>query len=210
MKRVIVLVTVVLVAVTSNAQYFVAGSVGMDFTSTKYKSGNTSTDQPSTFTFEIWPAAGYFFNDNFGIGFEAGINRLVTNYKNNSKRKDFETTWGISAFGLYKVAEINNLAFILKGSLGYQSSKDKVKYGSTSSEGDPEGTLGVFVLPILSYSLSERFSVEAYSDFLRFGYARYSQKLGNNSKYVRNYFGFGANYESVISSPVSIGIVYKF
>jgi len=210
MKRIIISVTVFCVAVlTSNAQYFVAGSVGMDFKSAKYKSGSISTDRPSTFTFEIWPAAGYFFTDNFGIGFDAGINRSVTNYKNNPDRKNFETTLGIGAFGLYKVAEVDNLAFILRGGVGYIYSKDKVKYGSTSTEHDPVNTIGLFVLPILSYSLSERFSVEAYSEFLRFGYFRTFEKSGS-TKYTRNDFGFGVNYDSELSSPISIGIVYKF
>ena len=208
MKRIIVSITVVLVAVmTCNAQYFVTGSVGMDFSSAKSKTGSTSTDQPSTFTFEIWPAAGYFFSDNMGIGFAAGINRSVFNWKNSAERKDFTTEFGVEAFGLYKLAEVENLAFIIRGGVGYLNSKDKTKIGNNTTEGNPENTVGVFVLPILSYSLNERFSVEAYSDFLRFGYFRTTQKTGSNSKSIENDFGFGANYGF---APVAVGIVYKF
>ena len=213
MKRLFVSITVVLVAVlTSNAQYFVAGSVGMDFSSGKYKSGGTSTDKPSTFMFEIWPAMGYFLNDNFAIGLEAGIERSVRNYKNDSKRKVFNTTLGLGILGIYKLVEVNDLAFILKGSLGYQSSKEKYKTGSTSNEDDPTNGIGFFVLPVLSYSLTERFSVEAYCDFLRFGFYRESQKSGNR-KDIDNYFGFGVNYgdsEVFNNSLLSVGIVYKF
>ena len=210
MKRIIISVAIIFCAVlTSNAQFFVAGSVGMDFTSGKYKSGNVTTDRPSTFTFEVWPAARYFLSDRFAIGLETGIERSVTDQKNNSKSKTIETTWGIAAFGIYKLIEVNNLGLLLKGSLEFQSSKDKYKTGSTSSDGDPTKMIGVFVLPVLSYSLTDRISVEAYSDFLQLGFGNYSYKSGS-TKTTGNYFGLGANYDSGMNNAVSFGIVYKF
>ena len=216
MKRVIVLVTVILVAVmTSNAQYFVSGSVGMDFTSGKSKIGNTSTDHPSTFLFNISPSLGYYLNDKFAIGVEAGIERLAENYKNSSKQKYFATTWGIGALARYHLVEVNDITLLLKGTLGFQSYKEKSKYSTTSYEDDPVNLIGLFVLPALSYNLTERLSIEVDCDFLRLGCFRYSQKSGN-TKTIGNYFGFGANYgdsevlKSYMSNIFAIGIVYKF
>ena len=123
--------------------------------------------------------------------------------------------WGLDAFGRYHLVDVNDFALILKGTLGFQSYKTKNKYGSTSNESDPTNLIGLFVLPVLSYNLTEHLSIEADCDFLRFGYFRSSYKSGN-TKEIENYFGFGANYgdseilKGYISNIFAIGIVYKF
>ncbi len=216
MKKVIVTVVVVLVTVlTSNAQFFVGGSVGLDFTSGKYKNNGVSVDAPSTFAFDISPRVGYYLTDRWAIGAEAGIERSVKNYKGDSKKKEFQTTWGIGAFARYHLIEVNKFAFILEGTLGYQGYKQKTKVNSTTQEGDPVNSFGLAVLPVLSYNLTEHISIEANCDFLRLGFYRVTQK-GDNVKYAGNYFGLGANYgdsdilKEFISDLFQIGIIYKF
>jgi outer membrane protein len=218
MKRIFLAVMFAgITAVCAHAQLFIGGSLGLDVQAGKSKTDGTSTDLPATFALNISPKAGYYLNDRFALGLELGFERTVTNNRRDPETKTFETTFGIGAFGRYHVVNADRVALILEGSLGYGTSKEKSKTGSTSTEDDPINSAGLFVIPVLSYSLTERLSIEASSDFLRFGAGRvWTKNDDSNYSSGMNYFGFGANsgdselFQTAFGGAFSIGIVFKF
>ncbi|MDR2969380.1 MAG: porin family protein [Tannerellaceae bacterium] len=216
-KAVSVIVFAVIMAVSAQAQVFIGGSLGADYGGGKTKSGSSSTDRPSTFSIEFSPRVGYYLNDRFAAGIDVGFKRMVHNDRADTETKNFTTAFGVGAFGRYHAVEVDRLALILEGELGWGTGMQKTKTGSNSTEGDPVNTLGLFVYPVLSYSLTERLSLEAYSDFLRLGLGMMTTENDEmDRKTTKNYFGFGVNaednelYREASGSAFSIGIVFKF
>jgi outer membrane protein len=216
-KAVSVIVFAVITAVSAQAQVFIGGSVGADYTGGKTKNGSSSTDRPSTFSLEFSPRVGYYLNDRFAAGLDVGFEHTINNNRADTETKNFTTKFGVGAFGRYHAVEADRLTFILEGTLGWATGRQKTKTGSNSTEGDPINTVGLFVYPVLSYSLTDRLSLEAYSDFLRLGFGMMTIKNEDvDRKTTTNYFGVGANsednelYREASGSAFSIGIVFKF
>lgn len=158
---------VLITLTTANAQFFVTGSLGADFSAGKYKSsGGTSTDQPSYFYLNIVPSAGYYLSDRFAVGLSAGFDRSCKNNKGSDKNKEITNAWSVTPFVRYHVLEVNNLALIVEGGLNIGGTKDKEKKGSTTIEGDPAFFYGFGAYPVLSYSFTDKLSIEASCDFL--------------------------------------------
>ena len=211
----ILLVTVVL---SSNAQVFVGGGLGVELSGGKSKFGGSSYDLPQTLAYSISPRVGFYLNDDFAIGLEAGfLSKTEKETIGNIDYKDITTGLGIGAFARYNLLRVDRLSMLLEGSVSFGELKTKEKGGSTTIDGDPTTAIGVGVLPVLAYSLTDRVSLEASCDFLRFGFQSLTQKDADNSsnKVTVNSLGFGVNsfgfntlpFES--SSMFKIGLVFK-
>jgi outer membrane protein len=230
MKKLMITAAIVIAAMaTGNAQMFIGGGLGLDFTSSKSEEGSSSEKGPKTLSFEITPKVGYYLNDKMAIGLELGFLNASTKSDvpsvggtGTQERKVSVTAFGINAFGRYHLAEVDKFALILEASLGFQTGKAKTKTGSEITEGDPTNRIGLFVLPVLSYSISDRLSLEANCDFLRFGFGRETEKHDGtgegdlDTKDSQTYFGFGVNngsseiYQLANPTPFSVGVVWKF
>ena len=109
------------------------------------------------------------------------------------------------------------MSLLLEGSANYGGLKTKEKAGSNTTEGDPETALGIGILPVLTYSLTDRLSLEASCDFLRLGFQSLTRKDVDNSsnKTTVNNFGFGVNsfgfnhLPSNTSNMIKLGITFK-
>jgi len=207
----IVLVTVIL---NSNAQVFVGGGLGVEFSGGKSKYGGNSSDLPSEFAFSISPKVGYYLNDDFAIGLEVGFLSNTEKEKvGTTEYKDITTGWGVGAFARYNLVGDDRLSLLLEGSVSFAGMKSKEKAGSTTTDGNPMTALSIGVLPVLSYGLTDRLSIEASCDFLRLGFQSATVKNASNSdnKSTVNSFGFGVNslpFES--SSMFEVGLTFKF
>ena len=76
-------------------------------------------------------------------------------------------------------------------------------------------TFSIGVLPVVSYSLTDKLSLEASCEFLRLGFDYTVIKSKDNSDYkdITNSFGFGVNtgsYSFLSSSILNIGLILKF
>lgn len=225
MKKVIISFVVLVAAVLStNAQIFVGGGVGVDFGGGKSTSGGTSVDLPKSLAFSFTPKVGFYLNDDFAVGLEVGLLSMTqkrTLYSGD-ERKDNTTGWAVGAFARYNLIGGDKLSLLLEGSIAYGGMKDKTTVGSTTTNGDPVSTFGIGVLPVLSYSLTEKLSIEASCDFLRLGFLSITEKDSGNSndKVTENYFGFGVNPigfnildidETLgISNMFKVGLTFKF
>ena len=224
MKRIVVAFAVLIAAVfTVNAQGFIGGGLGVDYNSAKRKTGSTSTDMGSGFAFSFTPKAGYFLNDKFGLGLEVGLlsATLKPQSSGSNNPKHNLTGWGVDAFALYKLVEVEKITFLLAGSVGFGEVKTKYTSGSTTTNYDPITTFGVGILPVLSYSLTDRFNIDVACNFLRLGFDSTTEKSASNkdNKDTVNTFGLGVNSPTIglgsygdisTSDFLNISIIYKF
>ena len=219
-KTIISFIVFVAIIMNSNAQVFVGGGLGVEFSGGKSKYGGNSSDLPSTFAFSLSPKVGFYLNDDFAIGLEVGfISETEKETVGSTEYKDITTGWGIGAFARYYLLGGDKLSLLLEGSASFGGLKDKTKGGSTTYEGDPMTALGIGVLPVLSYSLTDRLNIEASCDFLRFGFQSMTVKDADNSsnKTTTNNFGFGVNSLGFNALPIGgfsdmikIGLTFKF
>jgi len=223
MKRVILIIAVLVSGIlTASAQFFVGGSVGFDYDGGKYKRGSTSTDRTKSLTFQVAPKGGYYFTDRFGVGLDLGLGytqRKTPNYSGNDDRIVTEFDWQVGGFARYNLIGTEKLSLLLEGGVYYIGNKSKTKTGAVSVDNDPITTFAIIVLPVLSYNLTDRLSIEALCDFLRLGYALETRKSATNkdNKNTRSHFGLGVNaYNPVahltyVDSPLfRVGLMFNF
>ena len=219
MKKVLIsFILLVTVVLSSNAQVFVGGGLGVEYSNGKSKFGGSSYDLPQTLAYSISPKVGFYLNDNFAIGLEAGfISKTDKETVSNIDYKDITTGWGIGAFARYNMVRVDRLSLLLEGSASFGELKTKEKAGSNTIDGDPTTVIGVSVLPVLEYSLTNRLSLEASCDFLRLGFQSLTTKDVDNSsnKVTVNGLGFGVNsfgFNALSLEPSSmfkIGLIFK-
>lgn len=205
MKKIILLVAAALIGISANAQWFAGGSASVSFDS------NTLSKDPllehSTFNLYIAPQIGYNVNDDLAIGAtlsitpgfskakESIINPLTMSAEpSESKTNSFR--WSVNPYIRYRIWSLNK--FSLCGQAGFGIGT--TKYG----EDDEMSvfTADVYVLPVITYSMNERFTLLAYMDMAELSF---SGQWGDNSSY-RN---FGLNAAS-LGQLASIGFQYNF
>jgi len=203
---------------------FVGGGIGFDFTGGKTKNGSNTQDRPSSFTFQLSPKVGYYLSDDLAIGLEVGFITMSRKTPKDlwwgSDDRIFSTTgWHVGAFSRYNLVGTEKLSLLLEGGLTIGGLKSKEKVGSNTTDGNPSSFFTIGVLPVLSYDLSDRLSIEASGDFFRLGFTLHTQKDANNKDYKQttNNFGFGVNainpvsdLNDVSSSLFRVGLVFKF
>jgi len=227
MKRVVLIIAVLVSGIlTANAQVFVGGGIGVDLTGGKFKIGSNSIDAPSSFTFQITPKVGYYLSDDLSIGLEVGlISSSVTTPKEylHWGASDDQIVsiigWQVGAFSRYKFVGTDKLSLLLEGGLAIGGYQSKTKYGSNTTDDDPVSLFTIGVLPVLSYDLSDRLSIEASCDFLRLGFTSNTLKDVDNkdNKMTTTHFGLGLNATNPASDSLGVesplfrvGLVFKF
>ena len=220
MKKVILAVVAMFATVSmSSAQMFVGGSLGFGLTGGKDKGASTSIDKTSTFSFDFSPKVGYYLNDNFAVGLEVGLNSWSRKtpkeqFGGSDDLKNSSFGWEIDAFARYSLVKFNNFSVLLEGEIGIGGETSKTKIGATETKGNPVSTFGIGVLPVLSYSISDKWSIETSLDFLALGFWSETEKNANDkkNKSIDNSFGLSINNgtNSIISNTLNIGFIYKF
>ena len=222
MKKVLVVIVVLIATVSmSKAQVFIGGGVGFDYNGGTFKFGGNSLDKPSETAFIFFPKAGFYLNNNFAIGLEVDIISLSRKTPKEFRYGDygygyygyFEDlkenlfAWGISAFARYDLVEVGKFSLLLECPFGIVKSKTKETQGSITRDVNPTLAFGIAVLPVLSYDLTDKFSIEASCDFIRLGF---TSTIVDN-KDITNNFGFGINSSSLNNSiPMTISCIFKF
>jgi outer membrane protein len=123
----------VMVGVASTLNLDIGGSdfMSIGFSSTKYKSGNYTSDPIKSACFNFMPKAGYFIMDNLA----AGINLYVStsSEKDTDGDKDTETMLGIGPWARYYYP-LDNIYPFVEVSVGVGSTKYAYDYGNGQQE----------------------------------------------------------------------------
>lgn len=157
---------------------WVGGSLGFD--SVSPKDGDTQQ------YFTIQPEFGYSLNESWDIGADLA-------YTSNDDGTEKVKTFGIAAFARYHMFAIGDFNFIAKGSLYFENTKNDDADLSWD-------TIGISIVPVVSYSINETWSIDAVLNFAALGFA------SESGDYEETSFGFNVNDGSL----ANIGFSYHF
>lgn len=225
MKKLFITIAFVATAMFANAQFFVGGSLGMDFQNGKDKFVNSGTtveqDAPKTFEFTFAPSVGYMFNDNMGVGLDLvfGMGKVTEKdytFDPVATFKTKTTTIGFAPYFRYVFAEVDNFKFYADARIEYLMSTPKIEGeqgGTTVTIDGPKTTnFGVGIVPGMAYMLTDNISMNCALNILELGFATEKTVTkdwdGQGTEYTQKSsdFGFGVNY----ATPITIGFFYTF
>jgi hypothetical protein len=90
------------------------------------------------------------------------VDQPETDYKYKS--------WSITPYLRYTVAQVGNLSIMAEVSAGINGDKPTVKTGTISSDSAKISGYSFGLVPVVSYKLSNKFSLETYVNFLALTY----------------------------------------
>ena len=227
MKKIILAVLFAcMMAVGVQAQVFIGGSLGVDYSADKYSSGSVSVNEPAYTGFEFSPMVGFYLTDNLAIGAQINLGIFNVNDRDDKPTKFTATTFGVAPFIRTTFVSAGNLSLVLETSVGFNSVSTKSNYESVTVDGPSATIIGLNAVPLLSYKMSDRLSIEMRTNLLRLsgGSAAVKEKYGSTEyTTTTTYFGFGVNPSGISSlimnelemsfvggSPLQIGMIFKF
>lgn len=197
MKKMILTALVAVASITANAQIWVGGNVGLDFT--RYRV-TPSADATTVTHFAILPEVGYTLSDKWDLAIKVG--------DEYSKRTDDDAmnVFVVNPYARYtffttgKVGFFVDLGFSIKtGDMYVEGNNsnytDMVKYSVFGAKED-ETQFGVGVRPGIKYAASDKVTLVASIGGL--GFSRYTKSNVNN-------FGFNAD-----GNALQFGCYYSF
>jgi hypothetical protein len=201
-------------AMSAQAQtYFAGGALGVDYNGGKYSFGAATTNKPATTSFEISPMLGYYLSKDLGVGVMINVGMSNRNNRADDPTKSKSFDWGFSPFLRYTVLTRGDFSILMQGSAGVFGSSTKVTYGTTTDKGPKTFGFDISVVPLLSYNLTSRVSLEVSSNMARFGFSVQTEKTGSGDsqqKETESSFGFGVDSFDFFRSPYQIGMIFKF
>jgi len=156
----------------------------------------------------VAPEFGWKYNKNWDWGVMAKLGYDQTYLPANYGVEGDTYSYGVGAFARYKVTQFGGLKLLLKGS----AVLDMMTLSPDASAVDSETTaeIGVTVVPMITYDISESFTLYANLNFLGFytGYVFENKNLGINDRFV---FGIAGNTDNVANTrSFQIGFNYNF
>jgi len=226
MKKLFITLAIIFIAVNGNAQWFIAGSVGLnvsDVNETTIRDNKEQTSHRTEVGFSIAPKGGYYFNEKLAAGLSLSVGANFTT-RTSSEYNDYQQytlNWGVLPFVRYSVFTYKKFSIILEGRTGvggshsfYQREDDKKKNVSNTL------AIGVLnVTPILGFNLTDRIQVEAGLHFLNLGYniditKEEAPPYTTPSLHIRTTkhdFNIGFNSSSIlVVTRLQFGVIYKF
>ena len=203
-------------ATTANAQLWFGGSVSFSHEGGVEKTKDKDIDSPSSSRFSFYPMAGFDLNEKLAIGgkleLSCGTSKDTRFGSEDNEIKTSSTSFGIVPFARYKFVEFNKFGLVAEAGLPIRTRSSKTTQGSNTTKGDPQNSIGIYVLPMLTYSLNDHFQLECGLDFLSLNATHSVLKDQDDKKHktVRNSFNFGADTRTVATlGNITIGFIYK-
>ena len=164
MKKIMMTMAALAVAVTMNAQVYIGGNIG--FNSSKDKTN--PTDEQTITGFSIQPEIGYQLDDKFGVGIVLGYGHNKVKHEGNIEGIAYSADVKSSAFLIkpylrYQCFTAGKFNVFVDGGLNFKTvSRDNMKN---------EMDFGLFVSPGIAYNVNEKWSIVAHlNDMFKLGY----------------------------------------
>jgi long-subunit fatty acid transport protein len=214
MKKLVLMAAIALSIASASAQIFMGGSVGVNFGSSDFGTNirGISGKNYNKFALNMSPKAGYIINDKLSTGLQLKFASFGDNITNlaNAKEKTSASEFGLAPFVRYDALTFGKVKLGLEALLAVSSASSKTKTAGVEAN-SIISTFELGVVPVLSYSLTEKFNLEAYLDFAEFGFASQTTKPNQGASISSTSFGFGVNAdEAFTTGNLNIGFVYKF
>lgn len=188
MKKILMIAVMAVAAVSANAQWYIGGSFGLNFT-------KATKDADSQTTLNIAPEVGYNINDNWAVGAQVGFG-MANNLTNGVEGNLTGTSFTIAPYARYTFAKTGIASFFADGYVSFSSTNFDA---SRNLKSDKSGSVfSIGVRPGVSLKASDKVSLVAILGNL--GYSKASDELGGGSN-------FGINADN---TDISLGVYYNF
>ena len=204
-------------ATTANAQLWFGGSIGLSHEGGVTKTKDADVDKPSDNTFSFSPMVGFDLNEKLSVGGMINFvsysgKQTIDNGETKTETKTSTSTFGITPFARYKFVEFNKFGISAEAGVPVMFRSSKHDNGSKTTKGNPTTSIGLYVTPLLTYSLNDHFQLECGLDFLSLSATHSVTKDRDDSNYkdITNSFDFGASTRTVATvGRITIGFIYK-
>ena len=192
MKKIFLTSLLAVFAVSSvqAADFFVGGGASLNM------------DETHSNVMGISPEVGWKYNDNWDLGLGASINY------NRNDADNGRYSYGVDVFARYKIAQFGDFKLLLRGDFGAGfvtlASENEALDGETAS------MLRLSVAPMVTYDVSESFTLYANLNFLgvNAGYTFENDKMGIEDGWTFNAFADSSNV--LDTGAFQIGFLYNF
>lgn len=188
---------------TSMGQLFVGGNFYISTEASKSEIGSTSVDGDKEFDFGINPKAGFFLNDQFAVGAGIGLNISSTNDREDPERITSSSTFRINPFARYYFVQVDKFSVFAEGGINLGLGSSKVKTGGTTVDGPNVLDFTFYIMPAVSYDISDNFSLEAGIGGLFIN--SNTEKDNNDNKFKETNIDFSIDLNNIF-----FGAIYKF
>jgi hypothetical protein len=212
MKKLFITLTIISMAVSLHAQFFLGGNIGFSVSSDRTKVKDELTFKSTHFASIFAPKGGYYVNDKFaaGLSFSLGPSFRVTGVEKDKQQWNSFFNWGVAPFVRYHVLTVKKFFFMLEGTI-YAGGQHRI--GKDTKDEPYTITIGCFnIAPFIGYKLTKHVQLEAGVNFLSLGYEiNIRQDKKNNTVNTDHGFTFGANSANIFNvGALTIGAIFKF
>lgn len=201
-------------AATSNAQFWLGGGIGFDVETYETSSSSKVQSSSENTTFAFSPKLGVRIADRVDVGakFTIATTKSIPDKKNNEDNWNQTTSWAISPFVRCGFASAGKLTLRGVAEVSVGQSIPETSYGKKTTTGDITTTVAFNLYPMLSYSLSDHFELEADLHFFGLSVSS-SMTDDDDSNYneTRTRVGLTINNDNIATSSImNIGFIFKF
>jgi hypothetical protein len=184
------------------AQIIIGGGVGVNTSSSK--SSDQSLLKPVTLGINFYPRVGYLISNKFAFGVVYGWGTVQTTYEKTTYTEQtiYKTNnWFITPFIRFYFAGTRKVSFILDNSFRYGGNISSTKVGDNDAKNTKNNLVkGFYIEPVISYNISEKFSVEMSIGNFRYTTSKEKTSLVKTSGY----------YYSLSLENISGRLIFKF
>lgn len=208
MHKTIIVVCMLVAAVAANAQIFLGGSLGLGNSKEKIEFDNSTEDGDKSFRFGIIPIGGFYFNPKMaagiGFGYEMYKNTSPSEIPDGDDAIFKRSTTSIAPFFRYHFIEKNSFSVFGQAQFIYSSSKASNKVGPTTTDLPKEKFVGFYIMPAISYALTDNFILEA--NIGQIGYGSWTEDDEENELKTKD---SGFDFDLGIDN-IQFGAIYRF
>ena len=205
MKKLFFALAFLAVSMMANAQFFLAGSVSANHSSSEtIYANNTISYSPKHNGFSVTPAVGYMIPGK-SYGFGLGLGYAYSSVKDGLS-KDLTNTFDFGPFFRYAYAKFDKITLYFDAKMPVSFAKSKEKADGFAIDGNKSFSIGGRLIPGLTYRFNNHilFTTEIGLLSINYNHTKTTSPMGMTSK--SDDFKLGANTRQI----ASFGFVYLF
>jgi len=118
----------------------------------------------------------------------------------------------LAVFDRYKIWGTKKFSLLVESSIFMSEYKNSEKRGAKTTKNETRSLIGINAFPLISYDISERFSISVSTEFFRLDlYAQTKNDMNTGMKTKSPHFEFNGQ-STILNSlgEIRIGIIYHF
>lgn len=197
----------------SFAQHYIGGSFSLSGTTSQTTLSGTRHSSSTSFT--VSPDFGWFFGERWAVGFRSSVGFGSSASSRGDKTSSFSL--GIEPYARYRMLDFHRFGLWAEAGPTFRYQRTRGQYpdaesGSAEQRKSHLSMYGVQLLPVLTYQLSQRISLESRLDLFSF-FLTGVHSFGSDGSIQDSYsYGLKATTQDVMDTldDISIGFIYRF